>query len=197
MSISCVYLACIKILWKFKIPLRHGVMAQNTARETCCNHSNPPPSKDCLSTRTEDISKLNKETFPANRKCSQLHNIFLLHIGPLKDFVCDNINTNTRICCHAWRVWAWTPRSRSCWIWSMRSDFFFKQIPKLLCAAGWKEGCYIFRGCLQTHSAEVSRGWWVRIHQNNVQGGSPCCAITCDNPFIILTDFITFVLKRP
>ena len=55
----------------------------------------PSPSKDCLSTRTEDISKLNKETFPANRKCSQLHNIFSLHIGPLKDFVCDNINTDS------------------------------------------------------------------------------------------------------
>ena len=70
-------------------------MAQNTVRETCCNHSTPSPAQHCLSTMTEDISKLNKETFPANRKYSQLRNIFSLHIGALKDIVCDNINTDS------------------------------------------------------------------------------------------------------
>ena len=52
-----------------------------------------PPSTDCLSSRTQDISKLNKETFPA-RNCSQPDScitLFTLHIGPLKR-LCDIIH---------------------------------------------------------------------------------------------------------
>ena len=55
-------------------------MAQNTVRETCCNHSNPSPPQDCLSTMTEDISKLNKEKhFPQIENYTQLQIIHIAH----------------------------------------------------------------------------------------------------------------------
>ena len=55
-------------------------MAQNTVRETCCNHSNPSPPQDCLSTMTKDISKLNKEKhFPQIENYTQLHIIHIAH----------------------------------------------------------------------------------------------------------------------
>ena len=69
-------------------------MAQNTVRETCCNHSTPSPAQHCLSTMTEDISKLNKEKhFPQIEK-TQLHIIHIAHWTVHKR-LCDIINAHS------------------------------------------------------------------------------------------------------
>ena len=70
-----VFSQWIKILWKFKIPLRQAaarerVVAQNIAQGDLLHSFYPPPQSS--HSRTEDISKLNKEISPENWECSHL-----------------------------------------------------------------------------------------------------------------------------
>ena len=95
---KCPFLVSTRPVLKFYENLKFHCGTEwwhKTLREKLGAIIPPSPPPKIVSTRTEDISKLNKETFPANRKCSQLPNIFSLHIGALKDIVCDNINTDS------------------------------------------------------------------------------------------------------